>query len=60
MRDLLSSISGIFFFVLFMLAQFPGGTIFMAMRCNSHDLNGWDWVLSVVIPFYGLISGLSC
>jgi hypothetical protein len=42
---------------LFLLGQFPGGTIFMAMMCRSRRLDGWDWVLSVVIPFYGLFKG---
>jgi hypothetical protein len=51
-------ISGVFLAIIFMLGQFPGGTILMALRCDSHRLNGWDWVLSVVIPFYGLFKAL--
>lgn len=51
-------ISGVVFAIIFMLGQFPGGTILMALRCDSHRLNGWDWVLSVVIPFYGLFKAL--
>lgn len=41
-------------FVAFALFYFPGGTILMAMACNSRRLDGWDWVLSVIIPAYGL------
>lgn len=48
-------------YVIILIAQFPGGTIFMAVRCNSRQLSGWDWVLSVVIPFFGLFKGaLGC
>jgi hypothetical protein len=48
-------IGGLALGIIFMLGQFPGGTILMALRCDSHRLTGWDWVLSVIIPFYGLI-----
>jgi hypothetical protein len=37
------------------LAAFPGGTIFMAAMCSSKRLDGWDWVFSVIVPFYGMI-----
>jgi len=52
-------IGGLILGIIFMLGQFPGGTILMALRCDSHRLNGWDWVLSVVIPFYGLIKAFT-
>ena len=39
--------------LLFMVGNFPGGTILMAVSCRSNRLDGWDWVLSVIIPFYG-------
>lgn len=58
MGKILETGMGAVFFVLFLLIYFPGGTIFMAMRCNSHRLDGWDWVLSVIIPAYGLLKGL--
>lgn len=45
-------------FVAFLLIYFPGGTILMAMVCNSRRLDGWDWVLSVVVPAYGLMKVL--
>lgn len=44
--------------LVFALIYFPGGTILMAVVCNSRRLDGWDWVLSVVIPAYGLIKAL--
>ncbi len=60
MKGFFDNATGIVMFFLFLLAQFPGGTVFMAMRCESIDLTGWNWVLSVVMPFYGLIHGLTC
>jgi hypothetical protein len=40
---------------------FPGGTIVMALSCDNRELDGWDWVLSVVIPGYGAMKSLlSC
>jgi hypothetical protein len=30
----------------------------MATVCNSRHLDGWDWVLSVIIPAYGLVKVL--
>jgi len=32
----------------------------MAMSCNTRRLDGWDWVLSVIIPFFGLIKAVVC
>jgi hypothetical protein len=52
-----TGLSGLLF-VGFLLIYFPGGTILMAMACNSRRLDGWDWVLSVVIPAYGLMKVL--
>ncbi len=54
MNNILSSVFGISLFALSLVAYFPGGTILMAMRCHSYRLDGWDWVLSVIVPFYGL------
>ena len=44
--------------LVFALIYSPGGTIVMALSCNSRRLDGWDWVLSVIIPAYGLIKAL--
>lgn len=44
----------------YLLLLFPGGTITMALACKARDLDGWDWVLSVIIPAYGLISAIMC
>jgi hypothetical protein len=41
-----------------LLIYFPGETILMAMVCNSRRLTGWDWVLSVIVPAYGLLKVL--
>lgn len=60
MNNLFQGAAGIFFVGLFILGYFPGGTIFMAVMCDSHRLDGWDWVLSVIIPFFGLFTALTC
>mgnify|MGYP000681133212 CR=1 FL=1 len=58
MGRLFEQVGGFLFVAVFLLIQFPGGTIFMALSCNSRRLDGWDWVLSVIIPGYGLFKGL--
>jgi hypothetical protein len=58
MSKFFGSAASIMWLVVFLLGQFPGGTIFMALKCNSRRLDGWDWVLSVIIPFFGLLKGL--
>lgn len=58
MKGIFESLIGVGFFLLALVAYFPGGTILMALRCNSHRLDGWDWVLSVVVPFYGLFKAI--
>lgn len=64
MSDFLKSASeygiGAVVFVFFLLGNFPGGTILMALSCGSRQLDGWDWVLSVIIPFYGFFKSASC
>jgi len=60
MKDILGGAAGFLIAGLFFLGQFPGGTITMALSCSGHRLSGWDWVLSVVIPFYGLIKAVAC
>ena len=51
---------GIAIIVLFQFLCFPGGTIFMALMCDSRRLDGWDWIMSVFVPSYGVIAGLFC
>jgi hypothetical protein len=60
MRGIAESIGSIGIGILFMLGNFPGGTVTMALSCNARRLDGWDWVLSVIIPFYGLIKAIAC
>lgn len=48
----------LFMVAFFMVLNFPGGTIVMALGCNHSRLSGLDWVLSVVIPGYGLATTL--
>ena len=59
LEKLAEASGGIIIGVFFLLVNFPGGTIFMALGCNTRRLDGWDWVLSVIIPAYGLFKGLS-
>ena len=58
MKSLVDGLGGGVFFVLFLLIYFPGGTILMATTCNARSLGGWDWVLSVIIPAFGLLKSL--
>ena len=44
--------------ILYLLTCFPGGTIFMAIMVPNRELTGLDWVLSVILPGFGLIKGL--
>jgi len=59
-QNLLGTAAGLFFIIIFVLAQFPGGTILMAVRCNTDRLDGWDWVLSVIFPGFGLFKSFTC
>ncbi len=58
MERILGAGYGVIMFLIFAVIYFPGGTILMALTCNSRRLDGWDWVLSVIIPAYGLIKAL--
>ena len=58
LKELGSSIGSVVIIGVFLLGQFPGGTILMAIKCDSHRLTGWDWVLSVIIPFFGVFKAL--
>ena len=58
MKPLFESGFRIIGFLLLLLIYFPGGTIMMALSCRSYRLDGWDWVLSVIIPGYGIATAL--
>lgn len=30
----------------------------MALSCRTRELGGWDWVMSVVIPAFGMFTAL--
>ena len=53
-----NAFAGLGCLVLYILIGFPGGTIFMAIMVPNKELSGLDWVLSVIIPGFGLIKGL--
>lgn len=57
-NQLLENALGTAALLLFLVIYFPGGTILMALSCDSRRLDGWDWVLSVIIPGYGLAKSL--
>ncbi len=58
MKDMFEGAFGFAMIAFFAVVYFPGGTILMALSCNTNRLDGWDWVGSVVIPGYGLIKAL--
>lgn len=58
LKRMLESTIGIMIVLFFLVVYFPGGTILMALSCDSRRLDGWDWVLSVVVPAYGLIKSI--
>jgi hypothetical protein len=58
MSKVFDNVAGAGLFILFLFINFPGGTIMMALSCNTRRLDGWDWVLSVVIPGFGLFKSL--
>jgi hypothetical protein len=60
MGRIMESMGSFGLMALFILGNFPVGTIVMAASCSSRELSGWDWVLSVIIPFFGLIKGVAC
>jgi hypothetical protein len=60
MNSLSQNLFSVLLAIAFLLGNFPGGTIAMAMSCSSYKLSGWDWVLSVVIPFFGIIKSVAC
>lgn len=40
---------------------FPGGVIIMGASCSgTAKIDGWDWLFSIFIPFYGVIVGMLC
>ena len=56
LENAMGALGGSFAIVFFAVGQFPGGTILMAMSCDTNRLDGWAWVLSVVIPFFGFFT----
>jgi hypothetical protein len=58
MSDIADSLGGLLGCLGYLLLGFPGGTIFMAIMVPSKDLGGLEWVLSVIIPGFGLVRGL--
>lgn len=49
-------------FSLFMIAAvyFPGGVIVMGISCQNSDVDHWDWLFSVTVPFYGIAEAFLC
>ena len=40
--------------------HFPGGVIAMKAACGDGDVDHWDWLFSVAVPFYGIAEALVC
>lgn len=47
------SVLGTVMVIAYLAAGFPGGTIIMWQSCRAYRLDGLDWVLSVLVPFFG-------
>lgn len=60
MEQIKNALAGGTMIVLFMLLWFPGGTFWQWAACGYRRLDGWDWVLSAIIPGYGFVKGLTC
>ena len=58
MKTLLENLGGYVVLIFFLLMNFPGGVIIMALSCNTSRLDAWDWFLSVIVPGYGLFVSL--
>jgi len=39
---------------------FPGGLIAMMSSCRDKGIDHWDWLFSVVVPFYGIAEAMVC
>ena len=48
------------FILAFITAYFPGGVIAMTASCRDREIDHWDWLFSVTIPFYGIAEALIC
>ena len=44
----------------FLILWFPGGLIIMGTQCHGSKIDGWDWIFSVLVPFYGVIEAMVC
>lgn len=45
-----------------LLMALPLGTIFMGIACKGDGkIDGWDWIFSLAVPFYGpLVALIHC
>lgn len=59
MGDLGEKLFGGVFFAAYLVAGFPGGTIAMAAMRDSSELHTFDWIASVIIPFYGILKAFA-
>ena len=54
------SVPVMLFILAFITAYFPGGVIAMTSSCRDREIDHWDWLFSVTIPFYGIAEALIC
>jgi hypothetical protein len=47
-KQAFESAAGVAIFLLFLVVYFPGGTIMMALSCDSRKLDGWDLFKSLL------------
>jgi len=50
----------IVFILGFLILWLPGGPIIMGMSCNGRGIDGMDWILSIFVPFYGVLEAMVC
>lgn len=43
---------------IFLVLYFPGGLVVMGLSCEKYRLEWWDWLLSVILPGYGLYQAI--
>jgi hypothetical protein len=63
MSTFFSRLRGLLLFVVvgFLVFVFPGGVITLAAACHdSAKIDGWDWIFSIFVPFYGAIEAFVC
>ena len=47
--------------ILFLVFWFPGGVLILGASCHGRpSVDALDYILSIFVPFYGVIVGIVC